>query len=157
VPDAQADDQSGTRLKANFYVGADGSRQFAYFTDTARNNEQCTFAVAADNALRCMPLPEASAAIYFADVNCTQPLAYPLQACMPTPYVYVTDSACAPTTGYHIFATTQTRYPVDTDVWVGSGGGSNACIRYTPPPYFLYTTGPEIPSASFEQGSVQVQ
>jgi hypothetical protein len=69
----------GTRLKANYYAGSDGSQQFlATFHDTMRN-EDCAFSTASDGSIRCLPTqgPPASPsnyAVYYADAACTQPI-----------------------------------------------------------------------------------
>ena len=55
VADAKADPAtSGTRLKAKYYAGADGSRQFVGWHD-AQRDEDCYFGAAADGVLRCAP------------------------------------------------------------------------------------------------------
>lgn len=55
VPDADAAPAtSGKRLRARYYVGEDGSRQFVGWHDKERN-EDCSFSVAEDGKTRCLP------------------------------------------------------------------------------------------------------
>lgn len=62
---------SGTRLRARYYAGEDGSRQFMGWRDTTRN-EDCSFLKSEDGQLRC--LPTATYASYYSDAGCSQPL-----------------------------------------------------------------------------------
>src|SRR5258708_29782926 len=56
VPSALADvNAGGTRLKANYYAGSDGSQQFLSTFHDAQRNEDCAFAIAADGTTRCLP------------------------------------------------------------------------------------------------------
>jgi hypothetical protein len=77
VSNAMADsNQSGTRLKIKYYLGADGSKAFKGFYDSQLNVD-CYFAKAADGTVRCIPVATATTttANYYADANCTQPVA----------------------------------------------------------------------------------
>lgn len=74
VPDAAAEPAtSGTRIRARYYNGEDGSRQFVGWRDTERD-EDCSFQQAEDGQTRCTPTYLAPA-VYYADAGCTQPLA----------------------------------------------------------------------------------
>jgi hypothetical protein len=71
---AEAHAESGTRLKARWLVGTDGSRQFVNWYDSELKVE-CAFGSATDGTQRCMPA--GAAAIHLAgytDAACTQPL-----------------------------------------------------------------------------------
>lgn len=55
VPDAKADpNTSGSRLRARYWVGDDGSRQFIGMRDT-QLDEDCFFYPASDGVTRCLP------------------------------------------------------------------------------------------------------
>ncbi len=155
VPDANADQtQSGSRLKAEYYVGADGSKQWDYsFQDSARGNERCSFLTAADGSIRCLP-SGISAGIFFSDANCTETLAYAVTACGATP-AYATSmiatSACPAKYEYHLF-TVASKYT--GTVYSGSPG---SCTAYTSFPYAAYSIGSEIAPSSFVQASVQTE
>ena len=45
---------AGSRLKVRYYVGSDGSEQANGFFDSSRN-ENCSYRVASDGAVRCLP------------------------------------------------------------------------------------------------------
>jgi hypothetical protein len=79
--------ESGTRLKAKRYVGADGSKQFVNWFDSARN-EDCYFSSASDGKTRCLPTG-AYALSYFSDATCTTRLAYQGVGCAAPKYAIV--------------------------------------------------------------------
>jgi len=97
VPDANAE-TSGTRLKAIYYVGADGSRQFSHWHDTGLDVD-CVFMRDGAGVIRCAPTFLASSVAYIAgyvDSLCTQP--YFDSDCATVVYGYspTTDTAaCA--------------------------------------------------------------
>jgi hypothetical protein len=109
TPSASADPtQSGTRLKVQYYVGADGSKQAAGMFDS-QLNVQCYFGKASDGKTRCLPVPAAQPPLvtiytgsYFADANCSQPLGTTIGPCPGTPNVIVVsttnNSTCTTTT-----------------------------------------------------------
>lgn len=68
VKEAQAQ-ESGTRLKARYYSGADGSRQFLNWFDSELGT-QCSFADLGDGVLRCVP--PVTGVVHYADSACTQ-------------------------------------------------------------------------------------
>jgi hypothetical protein len=159
VPDANADEtQSGSRLKANYYVGGDGSKQFVgYFTDTARNNEHCYFSTAADGSTRCLPIVGDASANYsggpfFSDAACTTTIA--LSSCSTPAYVAEneTGGGCPVAINTHIFALGST--------YAGTvyQGGATTCTAVTASAlkgYVLFSVGPEVPASSFQQATIQ--
>jgi len=77
VRDAAAQSTSGTRLKATYQEGTDGSKTYLYYQwyDSQRQ-ENCTFMLADDGTTRCMPAGDVSfSGLYFSDSACTQQLA----------------------------------------------------------------------------------
>jgi hypothetical protein len=146
VPDASAQETSGTRLKARYYVGDDGSKQFAGWYDTERK-ENCTFSTASDGAIRCVPAATAAAVgSYFADSACKQPLAT-VSCGAPAPKyasAYSQSSGgclMGPTlapVGAHFTAAT---------VYVGSSGSCTGIA--TPASTDWYQVGASIDPASF--------
>ncbi|MGH7269839.1 MAG: hypothetical protein ACREJ3_05355 [Polyangiaceae bacterium] len=71
----------GSRLKANYYAGSDGSQQFLSTFHDAMRNEDCAFSTASDGTIRCLPAaptgPGASPSmysVYYTDAACTQPV-----------------------------------------------------------------------------------
>jgi hypothetical protein len=162
VSSANADPyQSGTRLKANYLAGSDGSKQWAGWHD-AQRNEDCGFVTAADGTTRCMPT-DSTVASYYADPNCAQPLA--LVVCNAKTATYVRApigaSAPSPAAGMHIFplagaVTPSTAYavtPMTADAGTCSGL-TYSCAAVAASSWSLslsyqtaYSVGPEIPRA----------
>lgn len=67
--------ENGSRLKARWYVGADGSRQFISWQDTELNAE-CTFTAGTDGILRCTPPITAYENLFFSNAGCTERLVF---------------------------------------------------------------------------------
>jgi hypothetical protein len=158
VPDARADPQSGSRLKAIYYLGADGSKlQLAQWYDSQRG-ENCMFGMAADGNYRCLPSSAAYPASLFADAGCTQPLveaysgpgcAAPTSARAPSVSTGV-STGCAATPGSPVYQIgslfTGTPY----------SGTPSSCNKATAPSgYALYSLGAEIPASSFVSATIQ--
>lgn len=73
-PVGAAQAQSGSRLKAKWVSGSDGSKQFVGFYDSERS-EDCSFQKAGDGTTRCMPASSGSVYnAFFSDAGCAQPL-----------------------------------------------------------------------------------
>ena len=157
VPDARADStQSGSRLKAIYYLGADGSKYTLpnQWYDSQRS-ENCSFRTAADGNLRCLPYSGAAVGNYFADAGCTQQLVSSLAG-----------SGCA-------VPNTATTSPTNTAVscqlsgyvvyQVGSlftgaaySGTPSSCSKAVVPSYYaLYSLGAQIPASSFVAATLQ--
>jgi hypothetical protein len=153
VPDANAaeDATSGTRLKAAYYVGGDGAKQFAHWVDSARSNETCSFQTASDGVLRC--LPQVVYAQFYSDAKCTQPIYQVASGCKPPtayamPYDVTTCSELAPRDLYPFTA------PVTlSGVYYGSAGSCTA--QGASGTY--YGTGAAIPASSFQSAQLQVE
>jgi hypothetical protein len=95
---------SGSRLKAQWLVAADGAEQFAGWHDTLLG-EDCSFAVAADGRPRCLPSGPTVGAQgvvgigvlpIFADASCTQPAYWGPSSCTsaPTTIAVADPTAC---------------------------------------------------------------
>jgi hypothetical protein len=155
VPDANADEtQSGSRLKAAYYVGGDGSKQFAHWVDSARNNEACAFTVAADGATRCIPTSIAYT-LKYADAQCVLPLLETPSGCALSAYVSTFTSSSCPT------ATVSTGvFPVaalTTPVALYLKAGPSCIATSVSTAYSYYSTGPVISPASFQDAQLQTQ
>jgi hypothetical protein len=72
-PISEARAESGTRLKARWLVGSDGSRQFVNWRDTELDAE-CTFQSASDGSSRCQPYSAGVETGGYSDAACTQRL-----------------------------------------------------------------------------------
>jgi len=78
VPDANAEPVSGSRLKARYIAGEDGSKSYlpGQWYDTERQ-ENCFFQTAADGKKRCLPAETLKESLpYFIDAACTATGAY---------------------------------------------------------------------------------
>jgi hypothetical protein len=120
VPEAAADPyQSGSRLKAKYYAGADGSKEFIGWHDSLMNND-CSFRTAADGMVRCLPT-SASGGVYWGNAQCTQLLAAVPIGCPQPTYVTSTSGsgACGPFT-VHLFTTGPMITPGPM-IYVGTG------------------------------------
>src|SRR5262249_30139705 len=110
VKDAKADDTtSGTRLKAKYMAGEDGSRMPWGLYDSQRS-EDCVFVTAADGSTRCMPLTAGNYAAlgsYFSDANCTLEVALTAKCTLAPKYLvrYVAPACGASATSYSVYAT----------------------------------------------------
>jgi hypothetical protein len=177
VPEANADpDQSGTRLKAKFYGGTDGSKEFIGWHDSQRN-EDCSVYPALDGTTRCMPT--AVTASYYADSNCTQPIALvtvPACGAATAPgYVRATGvPSTPPIGGGHVFPVGS---PASLPASAYTVGGTYAADAGACGPVFMYsciavaaaawtsvtststgyTVGAELPPSTFVQMTIQTE
>jgi hypothetical protein len=156
VPKANAD-VSGSRLKANYVGGADGSKQYTLsFHDTQRN-EDCYFRSAADGTMRCVPSAGAVTLGYFSDAQCTQPIGFVSKGCTAK-YVTTTstmgtcDSATSVTHLFNIGAPLAS----GTSAFAKSGTSctsATASLSSLALSYDSYTLGAEVSPSSFVQGT----
>lgn len=143
---------SGTRLRARYTVGADGSREFVGWFDTVRG-EDCSFKQGDEGRLRC--LPAAHPVIDFSDPDCTVPLVTlpPQLDCngKPPKYVMAMDfsDACMPQARlFELGAATQTT--VDP-VYRSTAQGCMPLGSGAMPVFF--EIGPEVPMTEMVEGS----
>lgn len=98
MPEASADPESGSRLKAKYRTGDDGSKAYlpGVWFDSQRQ-EDCSFGSADDGKERCLPTAESYAALngyYFSDAGCTVPVAYAGGGCAPKYVIGNGGSGC---------------------------------------------------------------
>jgi len=67
--------QSGSRLKAQWMTGGDGSRQFWDWFDST-TAQTCAFEPATDGKTRCLPAKYYGLRLVFLDNACTMPIVY---------------------------------------------------------------------------------
>jgi hypothetical protein len=147
---------SGSRLKAKWYVGADGSKQFLGWHDSQLNTD-CDFEVASDGATRCIPAYPTGAlvATYFADTACSQALAYSYHGCTGPTFASQSAAAsasCALTPATHI-------YPISAYSGTVYEGSSASCSAVTSAAilgaYTFYSIGSEVSPSQFVQATIQ--
>jgi hypothetical protein len=92
---------SGTRLRARYFAGDDGTRQWNGWYDSERD-EECNFTFgnlrASDGTIRCLPLFGSVRLNAYADPMCTQPVAIVYPATTPcTPKYGIAETETCPT------------------------------------------------------------
>jgi len=162
VADALADPyQSGTRIRMQYYAGADGSKTFAGTYDSMLK-VTCSFATAADGKARCVPFGTGviDAALVYADAACAQPLGSATKGCSPGAFAsaaVASGPACGSSGTFHVYPVGSAFTP-GTDVYEKSGttcvGVPSSNITQT---FDLYQLGSELPSSTFVQGTLQAE
>jgi len=141
---------SGSRLKARYYEGEDGSKQFIGWWDSQRQ-EDCVMVPAKDGKLRC--LPAANVAITgYADANCSVPVVTVRKGCAAPSAAIVMETSgnVSCSLGYAYAA-----YGVDPAKFTGTlyGGSPSTCKVTTGEPYAetmdFHRLSSEIPPTSF--------
>lgn len=153
IAEAKAN-ESGTRLKARWYVGADGSRQFVNWYDSELGTE-CYFQDSGDGVLRCLPIVRAS--VHYTDETCSRLLFSSVtSACGETPLTIgavpvKVSGACAPQYKYY----KPSAKTVPTQVFALSG---SECIAQEIDPKLTYwTAGAALPVSSFVAGEIATE
>jgi hypothetical protein len=149
VPDAMADpNQSGTRLRARYLAGDDGSRQFVGWHD-AQRNEPCTYKTAADGVMRCTPDGPAFT-MYYGDAGCTARLFNVSAAAVCTqPRYGLSYQGCSAT----VYSLAPIAAPA-APYYVNSAG---ACVTMTAPGGYNWYAGTEVSAATFVRGTEQIE
>ena len=146
---ANADpNQSGSRLKAKYHAGSDGTKSFIGWHDSQRN-EDCGFTIAGDGTPRCLPSGAFSGG-FFSDSGCTQPAAEWSTACSAAPAYATNTTAC--NGGTHVYALGS----VVGTLYSGSPSACNA-LPSGVAGYTFYTLGSEVSPSSFVSATVQVE
>lgn len=150
VTEAKAN-ESGSRLKARWYAGADGSRQFVNWYDTELGTE-CYFQDIGDGVLRC--LPSVTASVHYTDSACSRLLFSDITSpCGETPMTIGAvpvkiGGACAPQYKYY----RPSAKTVPTQVFALSG---TDCVAQPADPGLTYwTAGAAMPIASFATADI---
>lgn len=152
-PVAPAQAQSGTRLKAQWYVGEDGAREFKGWWDELHDVE-CAFKPASDGATRCLP-GYAVFPISYSDDQCAFPVFRVPDteaSCLPTfATTAETAAVCGPSTPGALRKIEQE--VVLTEIY---GGGPGACVgpNGVSATTRFYAVGPALLPADFVSGTV---
>ena len=151
VPTASADStQSGSRLKAMYNVGSDGSKVFASLHDSQLNVD-CSFGGASDGSTRCLPSGAQVGGEFFSDPQCSQALGFVgSQGCVTPVYAVQYETICR--ISIKIFPVTGT---FNGSVYTGN---ATSCTAYSPAvvsSYSFYNLGPEVSPSSFVQATLQ--
>jgi len=156
VPDANAN-ESGSRIKAKYYVGSDGSRQWAGWYDSQRK-EDCYYQYASDEAFRCMPSVGYASTGYFSDAACTKEFAVRANTCALAEAKYVVRvttaaSQCVP--GKVQWFQTAGKLTGVTSFYYKNGTTCSASPIITS--YEFYAIGPEIPPTEFVAATTTIE
>jgi hypothetical protein len=150
VPPAMADPTNGQRLKATYRQGEDGSKEFVagVWFDSGRN-ENCSFALASDGKLRCLPNGQATSV--YADSQCTTAIVMGPAGCTAPSYAIGMDNTTCGTGGAHVYKIGAAAAP--TTVYASAQG---QCFSAGPAAtgYSYYSVGAEIPASSFVSANV---
>ena len=151
VPAVSAN-ESGSRIKAKWMVGDDGSRHFDGWYDSERE-EDCFWSYATDGTRRCLPVFQgASATAQFADSACSVKLLSSSACGRSVGLVGATVNTC--TTGYELH-TLSAPLAAGTASYRWSG---DSCIdaAVIPDTTIYYSSAGVIPPSSFASGTVQI-
>jgi hypothetical protein len=152
---------SGTRLRARYYLGEDGSKQFIGWHDKMRD-EDCSFWKAADGVLRCTPFYITSGASAFSDAGCSVPVIIAAKAtgsacgvtAPPAKYLYLSD-ACGAARQRYTVAT----QPTGGTVFSKSGAACTDITAGIAASYdvFSLTSPTPAPDSAFVAATEQVE
>jgi hypothetical protein len=154
VGNASADPTSGSRLKAYYYTGDDGSKVYEpYRWHDSQRNEDCMFVYASDGSWRCMPIYATTGATGFLDAQCQQKITSQFSPTCPAAYAvaYSAPPVCSGTYAYSMYPVLAKVVPVM--VYAVEGG---ICKAYQPTQgATYYLLGPAVPPSAFVGGSYQ--
>ncbi len=166
VSTASADQPtSGTRLKAQWYVGSDGSKAQAGWYDS-QLQVNCGFETASDGTTRCLPQPTPFAAtaaepvvaatgVYYADSACTEPVAGAYAACQPQ-YAYLGTYGTCGQVSYTIYSIGEQVSSYYTGGALADGGKTcSTTATAVPAGYAYFTLGVVVPPSTFVQATLQ--
>lgn len=161
TPKAKQGYVSGSRLRARYYLGSDGSEQRIGFYDNVRK-EDCTFIPGSDGVTRCLPLSNgASLAGIFSDSACTSPIALVAKGCTaPTSVLqYFTVTSCGIVYRYRAMSMStsfsgSSAYTLSGTTCIVYPSGSITTLKAT---YDLYTVGSEVAPSSFVDATTKTE
>jgi hypothetical protein len=147
--------KSGTRIKMKVLNTPDGAKVFQNNYDTQRN-EDCTFTVASDGVMRCLP---SGASVgyggFFSDAACTMPAGFSYPGCAAPTYLSVTPATAqcpwSPATGPTIYlrgATITTYY---------QKSGTTCSVGSPLAGYTFYAVGAVVAATSFQSATTAVE
>jgi len=148
VPIANADPTDGTRLKATYRTGEDGSKEYVpgIWYDSSRS-EECSFTTAGDGKQRCLPAG-ATGGVY-SDSGCTKQIVPVPAGCSSPGYAITADTSnmcTANGAATHVWTLGSSVTPAALYVMSGT-----TCYAAGPAgsQYTYYNVGSEVPATSF--------
>jgi hypothetical protein len=161
VPNAEAE-ESGSRIKARWIVGDDGSKQFLTFYDSMLQVE-CSYQMMSDGKRHCTPQsynalviygpvsPPSVPFTYFQDAACSAPLATaPTGSTCPPQYAAVSENppACAPLVRTYRYHPVGAKY-TGTVYEIQLSSCSPLTAATMPMGVDFFTIGAELPPSTF--------
>jgi hypothetical protein len=152
---APGDNVSGTRIRAVYLNGTDGSRAFDGWHD-AQLGVDCSFVPAADGLTRCLPSGGPTVGNYYADAACTEPLASPCGgAAQAGSYATgLVPSSCPPL--WSVYSVSVANPLVNPAMVYALFAAPDGCTAVTAPMGTFYGVT-EVPASSFVAASRQVE
>ncbi len=155
VPAVSAN-ESGSRIKAKWLVGDDGSRQHQGWYDSQRE-EDCNWASATDGSQRCLPIGGVASSIStFTNSTCTVRIFQNTTTCVNLGLAYIPVSGCSA-----VFPYSYELHTLSAPLTAGTvtyGMSDDSCVEFSVIPDNIYTyhssTG-AIPPSSFARGTTQ--
>lgn len=145
---------AGSRLKPRVLKGSDGSQQFAGWRDTEIGLD-CSFAMAADSKVRC--LPESANVILglFSDIACNDVIVATAKNCKIEPVSRVPVTSCG---GPARIRVAQSGSKIADGAAVYTRDADGACVSLTPEQsqrwrYDLYKVSDDTPAGTFVEGT----
>lgn len=156
VGEASADEnQGGSRLKTQRYVGSDGSSQFIGFYDS-QLSVACSYVAATDGNVRCVPSGGAVGVVStgYSDSGCTQPIAQIGSSCGTPKYAIeaVGTGACpggSEVQAYNVGAA------YSGTVYDAAAGKCIALTSTETAGFTFYNLGASVPATTFVEATVQ--
>lgn len=152
VPSAQAA-ESGSRLKAKWFVTEDGARYFDFNWYDSERSHDCTFMAAGDGVQRCLPTAAATTLTY-RDSACTVPVfSFTNAGCgAQNGYGWAMEQLSCGITRYRVFPIGEI---IDPETLYAKSGAN--CNSITPSKGFVYrAAGTEIPPSAFAAGTYEI-
>lgn len=156
VPTAAAEVyKSGSRLKAKYYEGQDGSKAFVGWFDSQRN-EDCSFRIAADGTARC--LPTGDVVQFFNDGNCTSPLVMVAKPCATAAaYAVFQDGVSCSEVRTRVYPRGNPTTPGGTIFMKASTSCTGISSSTYQTIYNFFTVGPEVAPSAFVGANLKVE
>lgn len=149
--------QSGSRLKARYLVGDDGSRQpNGDWLDTT-TGEPCTYQKANDDETRCLPalFVAANSGAYYLDDSCTQLVLSIYDDSGNTPVIPKYGQTHIKITGDVIYIKAGALLPDPATIYYEPSPGTCAAVNgFDPVPYFFFTVDEELQADFFIAASI---
>jgi hypothetical protein len=156
IGDARADvATSGSRLKARYLVGDDGSRQWNYGWFDTQLGVNCSFVLAVDSTTRCLPSSGAGVGTYYGDSGCTQRLAAAAPTACAAPKYATSIDTTAPACNFQYKTTVYSLDQAFAGATVYIKSGVSCLSTPTPATLSFYVLGAEAPAASFVAATEQ--